>query len=636
MGAAREIGLGLIGLGAWGPNLLRTFGSVGGCRVRRVADLDEERVRGAGDRRRAPRRSPATTARSSRDPAIDAVAIATPSETHYRIGREALLAGKHLFVEKPLALSSREGQRLVDLARERRRTLMVGHLLMYHPAVIAMAGLVRRGRIGKIRYLGIRRRAFGRLQGGCSVLWDLGPHDISIALMVTGGRPAAVSSLARAFIQPGLPEISFTAISLAGGALAHIEESWLAPLRERQLLAVGDKGMLLFDELAADGAHLKHFAKAIKVRAGAAGQGLRVPGRGGEPDRGRGRPAARGRVPGVPRVHPPRAASRGRAATNAVTVLRVLEAAERSQRAGGREIKVMQRREPGHDPVHRPVVPAPADRGRAGRGVRRGPARRPVHPRPGARRASRSRWRGCTACATRSAWPPGPTRCCSGCSGPGVRPGDEVITTPFTFVATAEVIEHAGARPVFVDIDEATFNLDPAQIEARITERTRAIIPVHLYGLACDMAAIGRIAQRHKLKVIEDCAQATGSRWMGRLVGGIGDAGAFSFFPTKNLGAIGDGGMVLTDNDTLAEKVRMLRGHGAKVRDHYELLGYNSRLDSLQAAVLSVKLPAARGVERAAPRERRALPRAARRRRRRSRCRSRRPGRTTPTTSSAS
>jgi dTDP-4-amino-4,6-dideoxygalactose transaminase len=173
----------------------------------------------------------------------------------------------------------------------------------------------------------------------------------------------------------------------------------------------------------------------------------------------------------------------------------------------------------------------------------------------------------------------------------GVRPGDEVITTPFTFVATAEVIEHAGARPVFVDIEASTFNLDPAQIEARVTARTRAIIPVHLYGLACDMDAIGAIAARHKLKVVEDCAQATGSLWKGRPVGGIGDAGAFSFFPTKNLGALGDGGMVLTDDDALAEKVQMLRGHGAKVRDHYELLGYNSRLDSLQAAALSVKLP---------------------------------------------
>ncbi|HEY5999319.1 MAG TPA: DegT/DnrJ/EryC1/StrS family aminotransferase [bacterium] len=182
-----------------------------------------------------------------------------------------------------------------------------------------------------------------------------------------------------------------------------------------------------------------------------------------------------------------------------------------------------------------------------------------------------------------------------GLLGAGVRSGDEVITTPFTFVATAEVIEHAGARPVFVDIDEATFNLDVTQIEAALTERTRAIIPVHLYGLACDMTAIGRIATRHKLKVIEDCAQATGSRWMGKVVGAIGDAGAFSFFPTKNLGAIGDGGIVLTDNDTVAEKVRMLRGHGAKVRDTYELLGYNSRLDSVQAAVLSLKLPLLEG-----------------------------------------
>ena len=338
MGALREIGLGLIGLGAWGPNLLRTFGSVGGCRVRRVADLDEQRFQAleiSGER-------PGFTGDYREilsDPAIDAVAIATPSETHYRIGREALLAGKHLFVEKPLALSSREGQRLCDQARERRRTLMVGHLLMYHPAVIAMAGLVRRGRIGKIRYLGIRRRAFGRLQGGCSVLWDLGPHDISIALMVTGGAPATVSSIARAFIQPGLPEISFTAISLAGGALAHIEESWLAPLRERQLLAVGDTGMLLFDELAADGAHLKHYAKAIAVRPGTPVKVFEYLDEGAEPiEVEAGQPLAaecRDFLECIRRRREPRAGGE-----NAVTVLRVLEAAEKSQRAGGREITV--------------------------------------------------------------------------------------------------------------------------------------------------------------------------------------------------------------------------------------------------------------------------------------------------------
>ncbi len=338
MKATREIGLGQIGLGAWGPNLLRTFGALGGCRVRRVADLDAARYAAL----EIPGERPAFSLDYRElldDPAIDAVAVATPSETHYRIGREALLAGKHLFVEKPLALSSREGQRLADLARERRRTLMVGHLLMYHPAIMAMAGLVRAGRIGKVRYLGIRRRAFGRLQRGCSVLWDLGPHDISIALMVTGLRPAAVSSLGRAFLQPGLPEVSFTAISLLGGALAHIEESWVAPLRERQLLAVGDKGMLQFDELAPDGVHLRLYAKSIRVQPRSPVRVFDYLDEGASAiDVEPGQPLAaecREFVDCIRRRREPRAGG-----ANAVTVLRVLEAAEKSQRAGGREVPV--------------------------------------------------------------------------------------------------------------------------------------------------------------------------------------------------------------------------------------------------------------------------------------------------------
>jgi predicted dehydrogenase len=216
---------------------------------------------------------------------------------------------------------------------------MVGHLLMYHPAIVKMAALVRAGRIGRIRHLGIRRCAFGRLSRGCSVLWDLGPHDVSIALMVTGLAPVAVSSLGRAFIQPGLPEVSFTAISLAGGALAHIEESWLAPQRDRQLLAVGERGMLLFDELAADGAHLKHFARSIRARRRGAAAGFEyldagataVPLEAGQPLEAE----CRDFLACIRRGGAPRAGG-----DNGVAVLRVLEAAERSQRAGGREVRV--------------------------------------------------------------------------------------------------------------------------------------------------------------------------------------------------------------------------------------------------------------------------------------------------------
>jgi dTDP-4-amino-4,6-dideoxygalactose transaminase len=171
-----------------------------------------------------------------------------------------------------------------------------------------------------------------------------------------------------------------------------------------------------------------------------------------------------------------------------------------------------------------------------------------------------------------------------------IGPGDEVITTPFTFVATANTISHAGARPVFVDIDPATFNIDPAKIESAITGRTRAIVPVHLYGQPAEMDAILEIARRHDLRVIEDCAQAIGAEDSGRRVGSLGDVACFSFYPTKNLGAYGDGGMVTTHNADIAERIDVLRRQGGKTRYYHEKLGFNSRLDEIQAALLRVKL----------------------------------------------
>lgn len=169
--------------------------------------------------------------------------------------------------------------------------------------------------------------------------------------------------------------------------------------------------------------------------------------------------------------------------------------------------------------------------------------------------------------------------------------GDEVITTPYTFVATASAIAMAGALPVFVDIEPETYNIDPAAIKAAITSRTRAIIPVHLFGLPADMGTILKIAAAHKLAVIEDAAQSIGARCEGRYVGGMGAMGCFSFFPSKNLGGAGDGGMVTTNDPGLAATLRLIRTYGATTRYRYETLGVNSRLDALQAAVLRAKLP---------------------------------------------
>lgn len=172
-----------------------------------------------------------------------------------------------------------------------------------------------------------------------------------------------------------------------------------------------------------------------------------------------------------------------------------------------------------------------------------------------------------------------------------IGPGDEVITTPFTFIATAEAVSLVGGTPVFVDIDPKTFNLDPTLIEANITPRTKAVIPVHLFGQPCEMEPIMEVARRHNLKVIEDCAQATGATYRGKHIGTFGDIGCFSFFPSKNLGTMGDGGMVTTNDPALYERVEVLRRHGGRVRYYHDEIGVNSRLDELHAAILRVKLP---------------------------------------------
>jgi dTDP-4-amino-4,6-dideoxygalactose transaminase len=187
--------------------------------------------------------------------------------------------------------------------------------------------------------------------------------------------------------------------------------------------------------------------------------------------------------------------------------------------------------------------------------------------------------------------------------------GDEVITTSFSFYATAESISMVGAKPIFVDIDRDSFNINATEIKAKITSQTKAILPVHLYGQPAPMAEINAIAEEYNLKVIEDCAQAFGAVYhgdclgcqqkcqenyrqalQGKYVGSLGEVGAFSFYPTKNLGAYGDGGMIVTNNEEIADLAKMLRVHGAKINYHNEMLGYNSRLDSIQAAILRVKL----------------------------------------------
>lgn len=172
----------------------------------------------------------------------------------------------------------------------------------------------------------------------------------------------------------------------------------------------------------------------------------------------------------------------------------------------------------------------------------------------------------------------------------GIGQGDEVITTPFTFIATAEAISYTGAKPVFVDIDPETFNIDPLKIEEKITEKTKAILPVHLFGQPADMDPILSTAKKYNLKVIEDSAQAFGAEYKKKKVGTFGDTGCFSFYPSKNLGCYGDGGMLITNSKEIAERVKKLRNHGSNGTYYHSEIGFNSRLDEIQAGILRIKL----------------------------------------------
>jgi len=172
----------------------------------------------------------------------------------------------------------------------------------------------------------------------------------------------------------------------------------------------------------------------------------------------------------------------------------------------------------------------------------------------------------------------------------GIGEGDEVITTPFTFIATAEAIAYVGAVPVFVDVNKDTFNIDLEQVKSAINDKTRAVIPVHLFGQPVDMPALKALCDANNLKIIEDCAQSFGAHINGQQTGSFGDAGAFSFFPSKNLGCYGDGGLISTNSDKMAEDIKVLRNHGSTKQYHHTVIGYNSRLDELQAVILRTKL----------------------------------------------
>jgi dTDP-4-amino-4,6-dideoxygalactose transaminase/predicted dehydrogenase len=592
-----------IGVGHWGPNLVKAFAMHPEVQINTVCDLSEERL--ALVRRNIP-----TVARFSTDcratatdPEADAVVIATPVCTHYDLARWAMEAGKHVLVEKPLCPSVREGEELVALARAQGRLLCVGHVFLFNNAVREVGNLIRSGELGRLHYIYSTRTNLGPFRSDVNAMWDLAAHDLSILDSWLGADPIAVTAHGRSYLNPQIEDVAYASLTYPDNVVAFLHASWLSPRKVREITIIGEHKMAVLDDMSLS-EPLRIYNKSVDVQRAPTYSdsfgSFRMQIRNGDII-----------VPNISGPEPLAAECGhfvdcllGRAepindGASGVRILRTLETIDHSMREHSRMIPLAAGRAPSPPTPSAegiqtiplvdlktqyaalaPEVDAAMRQVLTAGSFILGPA---VAAFEGAFAAY---------CGARHA-----IGVASGTDALhlifralAIGPGDEVILPAFTFVATALGVVLAGATPVLVDVRREDGLIDPERIAAAITPRTRAILPVHLYGRCADMDPIRALAAEHGLKVVEDAAQAHGARYQGRPAGSLGDAAGFSFYPGKNLGAYGDGGAITTSDDDLADRLRLLRNWGSRKKYHHEEPGLNSRLDSLQAAVLEVKL----------------------------------------------
>jgi UDP-2-acetamido-3-amino-2,3-dideoxy-glucuronate N-acetyltransferase len=768
----------VIGAGNWGKNHVRNFYELGA--LAQICDADREKLS------RMTNDFPGVSCTTSMDeilgnPEVYGVVLATPAASHYALAKRALESGKDVLVEKPLALDLGEAEALVSLATQKNSILMVGHILLYHPAVLKLKELVDSGYLGKLQYIESHRLSMGVVRNEENILWSFAPHDISVILYLLEEMPDRVIATGNCHLRQCIEDVTISVLNFPSGVGAHIYVSWMNPFKEQRLVVIGDKRMAVFEDSRNDqklrvfnnnfnwvnrspipmkgvveeitienGEPLRQecqqFLESIRTRQKPrtdGQEGLRtlsvitkcyesmkqvrssvpIPAKAQQEffahdtaevedssSIGKGSQIwhfshisknvqigknckigqnvfiAKGVKMGesckiqnnvsiyegvtledhvfcgpsmvftnvynprceIPRMNEIKTTLVKRGATigaNATIVCGntigeyafigagsvitksvpdyALMVGNPARRTGwmcqcGVKLESNNGRQDGflcsscgknyhldnnaglllHEKNESIEGPIPLlDLKKQYESIKyqiESSIKKVVEkqtfingPEVAEFENEMARYCGCEHAVGVSS---GTDALLVSLMALGISRGDEVITTPFTFFATVGSILRVGATPVFADIDPETFNIDPRFVESRINSRTKAILPVHLFGQCADMNLLVNLAEQAGIPIIEDAAQAVGAEYKSKRAGSMGTVGCFSFFPSKNLGGFGDGGMITTNDAELAEKMRMIRNQGSKPKYYHPVIGGNFRLDTIQASILLTKL----------------------------------------------